>query len=358
MNPGSVLPKAAPGVVGVTVLAWCLGMTSCLAWPLAAEEELARRASWSVPTPEQVKEQVDKWLATAPIDELTQAKIEVLWPKQGGVTGSSALLTQVGITIALVEERARAVVELCENERRSPSVPKFEFLAEEGLHPFVRSNLQLYLARWLSQHDLYDEALEQIENTDLASVVDPASLLFYQSTAYHRLLNKDKCLPAIGRLLENEKSIPRRYATVARLMKADLEPLKPDSLDEVARLMEDIRRRLSLSRAGTRVRKQEDDVIAKLDKMIEELEKQQQQQQQQSASQGNSIQSDRPAEDSVPIGGQGPGDVDRRKLNEGDWGNLPPRERQEALQRITKDLPAHYREVIEEYFKKIARDEG
>jgi hypothetical protein len=35
---------------------------------------------------------------------------------------------------------------------------------------------------------------------------------------------------------------------------------------------------------------------------------------------------------------------------------LPPKERQEALQQISKELPAHYREAIEEYFRKLARE--
>ena len=37
------------------------------------------------------------------------------------------------------------------------------------------------------------------------------------------------------------------------------------------------------------------------------------------------------------------------------WGNLPPAARQEALQSITKDLPSHYREVIEAYFKRLSK---
>ena len=139
-------------------------------------------------------------------------------------------------------------------------------------------------------------------------------------------------------------------------MKADIAPLKKDSLDEVARLMSDIQRRLKLGRAGTRVRKEEDDVIAKLDKMIEELELQQQQQQQSGQGQG-SLNPSSPAQDSNPLGGSGPGNVDRRNHGEADdWGALPPKERQKALQQISKELPAHYREVIEEYFRKLARD--
>ena len=62
-------------------------------------------------------------------------------------------------------------------------------------------------------------------------------------------------------------------------------------------------------------------------------------------------------QDSNPGGGKGPGNVDPKRLgSKSGWGNLPPKERQEALQQISKELPAHYREVIEEYFRKLAKD--
>ena len=54
-----------------------------------------------------------------------------------------------------------------------------------------------------------------------------------------------------------------------------------DSLDEIARMMDDIRRRLALARAGKVVRDEEDEVIAKLEKMIDEMEKQRQMMKQQ-----------------------------------------------------------------------------
>jgi hypothetical protein len=142
------------------------------------------------------------------------------------------------------------------------------------------------------------------------------------------------------------------------MMEADIKPLQTDSLDEVARLMDDIRRRLNLYRAGTRVRKEEDDVIAKLDKMIKQLEEQRQQQRRRMKAAGQMAPS-RPMEDSMPGGGTGPGEVDPKKLGaKSGWGNLPAKEREQALQQIGRDLPAHYREVIEEYSRKIARDEG
>ena len=59
------------------------------------------------------------------------------------------------------------------------------------------------------------------------------------------------------------------------------------------------------------------------------------------------------------MGGRGPGEVDRKPIGaKSGWGDLPPKQRQEALQQIGKDFPSHYREVIEQYFRKLAGEES
>ena len=146
-------------------------------------------------------------------------------------------------------------------------------------------------------------------------------------------------------------------------MQADIKPLKEDSLDEIARLMNDVERRLALGRTGKTVREKEQSIVDKLDKMIDKLEQQQQQQQQQKQQQKNAGNpkgqkakpGEKPMDDSEIAGTKGPGDVDQKNIGDGNgWGNLPPAQRTEALQNITKDLPSHYREVIEAYFKRLA----
>jgi hypothetical protein len=85
----------------------------------------------------------------------------------------------------------------------------------------------------------------------------------------------------------------------------------------------------------------------------------QQQQQSGSGSGQGSLNPSSPAQDSAPLGGSGPGNVDPKSTgNASGWGDLPPKQRQEALQQISKELPAHFREVIEEYFRKLAREGG
>jgi hypothetical protein len=328
---------------------------SAWAAPVLADETLEQRASWRQPTRAEVKQAIDAWLADQELDELTLARLDVLWSEEAAGAFDLELLDLLVETIAIVQPDKQQVIEWCLSPRRPSLVPRFEFLDSDETCPLVRNHLRLYLARWLAQQTLYDESLEMIREIEPEQVLDPASLLFYQGIGYHRMLQRDDCLRVLGRLLENKGQIPRRYETVAMLMESDIKPLQADSLDEIARLMDDIERRLGLARAGTRVREQEDEVIAKLDKMIEELEQQMQQQAGSPSSGGGAGSS--PMDDSLPAGGSGPGDVDPRRLGtRANWGNLPPKERQEALQQIAKGLPSHYREVIEEYFRKLARD--
>jgi hypothetical protein len=331
-------------------------LTAALVAATHGDEALEQRASWQQPTRAEVKQAIDAWVADKDLDELTRTRIDVLWSDESAEAFDQERLDLLAETIAMVQPDTRAVIDLCSLPRRPLILPKFEFLESEETAPLVRNNLRLYLARWLAQQALYDESLDLIQDLKPEDVADPAALLFYQSVGHHRMLEKDKCLPVLTRLLENKGQIPRRYETMAMLMESDIKPLKTDSLDEIARLMDDIERRLGFGHAGTRVRKQEDDVIAKLDKMIEELEKQMQQQQSSGSGSGGS-QSSSPMQDSNPGGGSGPGDVEQRRLgSRAGWGNLPPKERQEALQQIAKGLPSHYRDVIEEYFRKLARD--
>ncbi len=40
------------------------------------------------------------------------------------------------------------------------------------------------------------------------------------------------------------------------------------------------------------------------------------------------------------------------------WGKLPERERAKAMLELTRDMSPHYRDVIEKYFKELARAEA
>ena len=232
----------------------------------------------------------------------------------------------------------------------------------ESLPTPIRMTVRTWLGRMLVRAKLYDEALPVIAEVDPLQSVDPASSLFYRSVCYHALLMKKEALADLRLLLKNEDDCPTRFSRLAKLMIADIKPLKEDSLDEISRLMTDVSRRLELGRSGDKVKGQEQKIIDKLTKMIEKLEEQQQQQQQQQQSgsgKGGGQQGGQssPMQDSQIAGGSGDGNVKKRDIDSDEgWGNLPPAERKEALQKISRDLPTHYRDAIEAYFRKRATD--
>ncbi len=235
--------------------------------------------------------------------------------------------------------------------------------AMDHLPVTITASARALLARELTQRRLYDEALPLFEDIEATDSVDPAAVLFFRAVCRHSLLMKKESLSDLRRLLENEKAAPVRFTRTAHLMVADIQSLEEDSLDEIARLMTDVTRRLDLGRASEDVQQREQTIIDKLTKLIEKIEEQQRQQEQQQQSQQSSEGQSggrgqgQPMDDSRIAGASGQGDVDRKATGDRDgWGNLPPAEREEALQQISRDLPTHYREAIEAYFRKLATD--
>lgn len=319
------------------------------------KDELAR-STWETPSHDEVRAQVEAWLAAASVDVEQAERIRQRWDEP---VLASARLDLLGECLALASERNASLMELCRSSYGGLGLPDWDFLSSSETPPFERHHLRLIYGRWLAQNELYNETLEQIGELKPADVIAPSMLLFYQSVAHHRLLQKEACLPVVEQLLENEDELPRRFSTLAKLIRADIEPLETDSLDEISRLMDSIKVRLGHGRAGTRVRKEEDDVIAKLDKMIKKLEEQAQSQSSSSSGgqAGDALNPAAPMSDSLPGGAKGPGNVDSKNIAKKDgWGNLPPKEREQALQQLGKDFPSHYRDVIEEYFRKLAQD--
>lgn len=349
--------KQISAVICVTLFLLLAVLAPDLSAQDAPENPFGKTPALKASAWDDVRRQALDWIdQQKPSDDVrTQAKL--LWPETLDDSISPELLDRMAKTFALADPRAAELVSLCSQPRQPLALPAQDWLTDEKTPEWQRHNLRLYYGRWLSQERLYEESLEALQDLKPEEVTDPAALLFYQSVAHHRLVNKEAGLKAISRLSDDVAGSPRRYLTLAELMKADLEALDDDSLDHVSRRMDDIQRRLDLGRAGQKVRTIEDGVVASLDKLIEEMEKQQQQQ---SGAGSGGAQSTRPAPDSMPLGGRGAGEADNKDANSaaGLWGKLPPKKREEALQQIGKDFPPHYREIIEQYFRRMATDDN
>jgi hypothetical protein len=312
-------------------------------------------APWTPPAAEAVRKDVLAWLAGQKPEAPLRASAEKLWAGLPPRPQATELLSRAAETFSLADPRAKKLVERCWKPYVPGPVGKEEWLRDPKTPPLVAKNLRLYYARWLAQQSLFDEALEQLAGLEPGNVIDPASLLFCRALAHYRLADREPGLKAAERLLANSQQCPRRYKALGEMMREDLKRLEDETLDHISRRMDDIRRRLALGRGGPKVRKIEDGVVASLDKLIKEIEDRLQEQS--GAAGGSSIRPDKPAGESRPMGGKGPGEVVQRNVGaKSGWGNLPPKEREEAMQQVGREFPAHYREVIEQYFRRLAAE--
>ena len=307
----------------------------------------------SPPTPEVVRGKMTAWLAArGKADEATANRLAQLWTFGEQVPTPEELFQRTIATFQQFDPEVQRLVSQCDLTSATLAVPMAPQLERAADGAFFTANLSLFFGHYLVQRQLYDEALALLETVSLAEVVDPATLLFCKAVCQHHLLQKEPGLATIDQLLKNTTGVPLRYATLAGLMQYDLQSLQDKSLDEVARRMFDVERRLSLARTGEKVQKREEEIITQLDEIIKKIEEQQGGG---GGSGGNSNKSSAPAQDSVVKGSTGPGNVDPKKFkNTGEWGDLPPKERSKAKEDIARKFGAHYAEAVEKFNLKQA----
>jgi len=315
------------------------------------------------PTAEEARNRTLAWLkAVDKQDTGILAPFDAVWREDG------TLLDRVTKTLELGDSDAKKLIDAA----RDPSTPApttVPAVIKDASRPaFYRANLALAYAKALSERRVYEEGLEALKAVRVEDVVDPSSFLFYKAVAEHALLLKRDADDTILRLLDDVVDAPERHKMVAALMHFDMRQWRDKDLGWIARKMNNIERRLDLSRGGPRTQKMQKEVVMRLDELIKELEQQGNCQCNggncpnggNSGKPGANTRASSPQQDSFGGTGSGPGTVDPRKFKEiaKNWGQLPERERAKAMVELTKDLPSRHREVIETYFKKLASSDN
>ena len=325
------------------------------------DAEFDREPSWTIPTPAEIEARGARWLealaATTPAESLARGR--AAWSRPRDATADA--LDRIVETAAAIDGRVADLNRVVTGRGHLAGPP--EWLRDGTLPTFARESLALWAGRELVRHDRFDEALPFLADLDPGTAVDPATLLFCRAACQHWLLDSAAALETLDTLLERQGQIPLRYERLARMLRADAAALDTGSLDHIARRMRDVTRRLDLGGAGPATRKVQDGVVESLDKLIESLEKQQEQSAGAGAGAGGGgggrqDGQARPMDESRLADGKGRGDVQKREIPAGDaWGSLPPHRREESLQQIGREFPPHYREAIEQYFKRLATGE-
>ncbi len=302
------------------------------------------------PTMEEVKRHCLDWLtAHADKNQLEAGKIFLAESEP-----NRTALDLVIATISLVDEQTQTM------QRQLAAMPQFAIPAAlekyqpEIDDPWMETNLKLWIGLELARRQLYEEALQEFQQVEQQHLVDPATYFFYRAVCEHHLLKKKEGLASLNILLNQCKPLASRYRMVGELMKQDLAKLQEKSLDEIARKMTDVERRLDLGRAGKKVQKIEREIVESLDELIKKLEKQAGGGGGSGSGQGN--QPNSAAKDSSVKGSTAPGKVDEKDLGRKDgWGKLPPKEQAKAKQILGTLFPPHYRRAIEAYNRKAAQ---
>ncbi len=300
---------------------------------------------------EQIRERCQVWLE--------QQKPESLdaWKKQTAEFTSSQDGLQLVISAAAVANPE--IGEFVATVDRAPA-HQLTFLIEQSPlktdDAWMQANLKFWLGLALSQRHLYEEAVDQLAPVDPTLVVDPASYFFHRAVGEHHLLNAEAAGTSLKSLLTETRPLPERYRTVGELMQQDLASLEEKGLDEIARKMRDVERRLNIGRSGQKVQKIEKEIIDSLDELIAKLEQQGGGGGGSGSGSGQSNQPSNPADESRVKGATAPGEVDEKDLaNNAEWGNLPDKDQAKAKQILGTMFPPHYQRAIEAYNKKAAQ---
>lgn len=313
------------------------------------------------PSRDEVKARALEWAAAQKLaDPAVIEKIGKTWGELAPEATTRQIFDCVIETFRIADVETRRFTDACDLKRANATPPDIAPLVKKhAADEFYVANMKLYFARNLAQRNYFDEALDILKTLEPAQVADPATCLFFRAVCEHQLLQKNEGLATIKRLLEQTQQVPEAYAGVAQLMQHDLSEMEDESLGVISHKMRDSERRLDLGRGGQKVQKVQEEIVTSLDELIKKKEQQQQQQQQSSegdgSGQNNSNQSNSPANDSKLKGATAPCEIDPKTFKkQGGWGALPPKEEARAKNLINQQFPAHYRQAVEQYFKKLA----
>jgi tetratricopeptide (TPR) repeat protein len=321
---------------------------------------LQKRSPSRVPTAVWTKGKIQNWIKSQKPIDAEAAAILKLWESPEAIPRSSLLLLTMQ-SFAMADAATRDFLKSLSFTEEVLNAPSAEKLLDiKDIDAFYASNLRVHFGRYLTHLEMYEEALAVFEKVSLTETVDPSGYLFFLATCQMKLGHKDDALKTLDLLMNraSEAASPRHLG-VAVLMKADLEALEAKSLDDIARHMHDVQRRLKLGRAGEKTQKVEKDIIALLDEMIKKKEDQANKPQggegEGKSGKSNGAAGKKAAQESNVKGSTAPGEVDKKKLKPGaNWGNMDEKERTRVKNAIARDFPPYYREVIAEYFKKLA----
>jgi hypothetical protein len=326
--------------------------------PMATADAKAKAAAWL--------KSINKYDETA----FNKVWADENWP----------LTDRVADSLALGNSEAESILKNVRDGDKPAPVAVPALIKDTKQDPFFRANLALAFGKAAANKKAFEEAADALASVTPEQVVDPATYFFFKAVSEHATMKKDAAATSINRLRKDmlEGDVPDRYRTVAILMFFDMEGWSPDPKDlmNIERLMDNSGRRLDLAKPDEKTQDIQKKIVFRLDELIKEKEQQ---------GGGGGGQANGGA---CPGGGKpdgkGPGsqpgngppnqnapdsklltapgqnkDINKELRTAAEnWGALPPAERAKIVDQITRDYPAKYKPLIDEYFKSLNRMHG
>lgn len=236
--------------------------------------------------------------------------------------------------------------------------------------PFVAANAAYFQARTLVEQGDFERALAALSDLESRTESDrlhtpyaPHSW-FLRAACQARSLEFDAAEQSLAELRSRFPDAPEPVRVGARQLQLEVERRQTGTLDEVSTVMTFVADRLNVADPGDTTRSRQEEIVALLDRLIQDQEQQEKQ-----AGGGSARRGGRPSqhaappttpreESAAPEGSAQIGELHgapRAAAGES-WGNLPPAEREKILQSIRERFPSRYRELVEQYYRALAEN--
>ena len=220
--------------------------------------------------------------------------------------------------------------------------------------PVLGAHYRYHLARVFLASDDPDRAVEVLgpyftENINRTPL--DAEAAFFYAQALSEIPLPDKAIPRFRAFLKWFPDASERYRSLALQRIGELERQLDNQLHSLADDMQRVTRDLRKQKTDKPVQTEQQEFLEQLQKLIEEFEEKEKQSS--GPPSGNSPSSNPANQSGLPEGEAKVGNLQKRPSVSDRWGDMKDRDRKEVETAVQNSLPAEYRKMLEEYYKKL-----
>lgn len=289
--------------------------------------------------------------------------------KQRSETAPEDLKDFINLSLSILSPEFKRALDLLDHEEADPAADLFEALARSD-DPYLSVAAAGLGATALIEQERITRCQALLDRVRAAHApveqYTTASDHFRFMLGYCQVhnLEYEQAYATFEDFLKNHPHAPERLRTTATQILTELKRRAPGRLGDVRDLLRYARRRIGLGFTNDDVLDRQDEAVELLDALIEEAEDRENAGgdcEGGNGSGGGKSGGKNPGgganRSTLPSGNGGVGELRRTRARPGEmWGKMPPKEREKVLQTLQKQFPSQYRELLEQYYKQLAKD--